>query len=191
MPGPPERGWVDLWLAEIGDDRARLWLRGLLGAALDCPPEAVAIGTGSAGKPELRGPGTPPLYFNLSRSGGLALAAIRREGPVGVDLEQAPLPAEIGWPAIARERFAPADCRALQALPPDRAAAVFLRLWTRHEAILKAAGAGLGARLETGLDSDRASGEARLAGALWRWRDLELPAGHRACAALAVGAAAA
>ena len=191
VPGPPEPGWVDLWLAEVGDGGARLWLRRLLAAALGCPPEDVAIATGCAGKPELRAPGTPPFNFNFSRSGALALAAIRREGPVGIDLEQAPLAAGISWPAIARQRFAAADCRALQALPPERAADAFLRLWTRHEAILKAAGTGLAARLATGLGPGRASGEARHAGALWLWRDLNLPAGHRAHAALALGTAAA
>ncbi len=190
-PGPPEPGWVDLWLADVGGGGGgRHWLRRLLAAALGCPPEAVTIAAGCTGRPELRAPGTPLFNFNFTRSGPLALAAIRRDGPVGVDLERAPLPAAIGWPAIARERFAAADCRALEALPPDRAGDAFLRLWTRHEAILKAAGTGLSARVETGLGPERASGEARHADALWLWRDLDLPDGHRARAALALGVAA-
>lgn len=193
-PGPPGPGCIDLWLIDLGgagrgqagyaqDDAhrrmARRWLRRLLGAALGCTPERIAITVGPAGKPLLARRGGPPLFFNASRSGGWALVALARDAELGVDIEEAPLADAVGWAGIARRFFAAADWQALLALPPDEGRDAFLRLWTRHEAVLKAAGLGLAARSRLGDLLGPILGEAPPC------RNLPLPAACSAVAALA------
>ncbi|MCU1236083.1 MAG: 4-phosphopantetheinyl transferase [Candidatus Solibacter sp.] len=84
------------------------------------------------GKPFL--PNLPDLEFNLSHSKQMALVAVARGTPVGVDIER--LRPLIEFAAIA-ERYFPPD----EVCPSD--APDFFRRWTRFEAILKAQGLGL------------------------------------------------
>jgi phosphopantetheinyl transferase len=111
-------------LARIRRPRARRrrlasrWaLRGVLARYLEREPGEVELRFGERGKPMLPAP-DESLCFNLSHSGGRALIAVCREREVGVDIER------IG------ER-------------PEE----FYAAWTRHEAIAKCFGAGLGAPL--------------------------------------------
>lgn len=167
----PATGTADLWLADVAAlpadaaglldpserargarfrfpaDRARFagvrgLLRLLLGDYLGCPPRAVALVAGRDGKPAEAG-GT--VAFNLSHSGRLVVLAFAAGGEVGVDVERIrPLPEAA---AIAAVCFPPDDRAGLDACPPGRREPEFFRLWTRHEALLKAAGGGLGGEL--------------------------------------------
>ena len=120
---------------------ARARLRGLLGAYLDAEPASIVLREDSNGKVRLAEAYQARLTFNVSHSRDLAVYAIGRDREVGVDVElvRDGVPTE----AIARRGFAAHDRAALAALPPGEQRAAFFRFWTRHEARLKASGAGL------------------------------------------------
>src|SRR5215204_4262422 len=66
-------------------------LRLILGAYLDAAPETLAFELGEHGKPSLREPldaEDARVEFNLSHSAELALVAVARDHPVGVDVER-------------------------------------------------------------------------------------------------------
>lgn len=143
-------------------------LRRLLGKRLGIDPASVPIVPGRTGKPslssaDLRHAGTTsadhPPVFNVTRSGGLALYAFLSpqnaravtgpaapDGPaIGVDLERIDTDRRT-LPDLLRiaDHFAAEERRFLKALPEDRAAAAFYRLWTCKEACLKCLGTGIG-----------------------------------------------
>jgi len=120
--------------------------RRILGDALDVAPGSIEFGAGAAGKPFIASPAERGLEFNFSDSGDLALLALSRVGPVGVDVERArPL---TDMAAIAESHFAEQERAALFALPEPERIAGFYRLWTRKEAYIKAIGTGLGHSLD-------------------------------------------
>ncbi len=133
------------------DNDARHWracrgvLRRILGEALALDPAAVHLEFGEQGKPRL----PPPhhgLHFNLSHCRDLALVALCRGGPVGIDLEPAGRrPSLLGCESSFCH---PSEIAALPPLPAERAAAL-LDLWTSKEALLKALGTGLSLPPET------------------------------------------
>ena len=92
------------------------------------------------GKPELD-PNPGALHFNLAHSDGLALCAVARNLPLGVDLER--LDRAVECQQIAERFFSPAEAAAIAALPAASRRAAFFRCWTRKEALLKATGEGL------------------------------------------------
>ncbi|MFB3076596.1 MAG: 4'-phosphopantetheinyl transferase superfamily protein, partial [Lysobacterales bacterium] len=75
------------------EDHAAQWaffhacLREILGAYTGQAPEQLRFQLGAHDKPALQEPSPPPLYFNLSHSGELALLALTRRAPIGVDIE--------------------------------------------------------------------------------------------------------
>jgi len=119
---------------------ARAALRGVLGAALGQPPRSLRFVEGPHGKPALADQ-PPPLRFNLSHSGELALLALSLDRELGVDLERRRH--HLDHLGIARRYFAPDELAALAALPAAQQETAFYRCWTRKEALLKAKGAGL------------------------------------------------
>jgi len=100
------------------------------------------------------------LEFNLSHTNGLALIALARGGPLGVDVEivrrdDPPLD-------VADRFFSPAELRELGAASLADKAVAFFRCWTRKEAFIKALGLGLQRDLQS-FDVSLAPGdEARL-----------------------------
>lgn len=127
--------------------RSRGLLRVLLGSYLQRDPSTLRFATGRCGKPALlededpSQPAVPPC-FNMSHSGGLALYAFSRGGPVGVDVEVAGRAGnEV---AIAARLFGEAEARRLEALGETDREREFLRAWVRHEAEVKLLGSGIG-----------------------------------------------
>jgi 4'-phosphopantetheinyl transferase len=114
-------------------------LREILGPYRDTAPAALRFVHNAHGKPAL--PGGPA--FNLSHAGGWAALAVAPDADpalaLGIDIE-AHRPVE---PEVAERFFAPAEVRALAALPPALWAEGFFRCWTRKEAVVKACGPGL------------------------------------------------
>lgn len=164
----------------------------LLARCLEVHPAAVCYEHGVQGKPRLA-PGLAPLEFNLSHSGELALLAVARDRPVGVDVEQVrDVPDAL---SIADTHFAAAERDALRSSAPGELREAFFRCWTRKEAVIKAIGEGLSRALGsfevdlapgstsalTGLDGRSASA------ADWSLRDLAAPAGYVAAGAAAAG----
>jgi len=118
----------------------RAALRLILGRALHADPAALAFQIAEHGKPGLAPPHHQGLNFNLSHCADLALVALCRSGPVGIDVEAAGR----GDCLIGCESSFchPEEIALLPARPRDRAAAL-LDLWTSKEALLKALGTGM------------------------------------------------
>ena len=121
---------------------ARGFLRALLGKYLGVDPATITFGYGSRGKPFLAGPLlNSRLWFNLAHSADLALVAISRTGPVGVDVEFIkPIP-EVDQ--LVSHFFSSRESDAFAATPLDERSIAFFNLWTRKEAWLKAIGEGI------------------------------------------------
>jgi 4'-phosphopantetheinyl transferase len=94
-------------------------------------------------------------FFNVSHSEDMALIGVIDSSDIGVDLEI--LQNIDNIESIARQHFSPAEFEAFMTLSETARCRVFLRVWTRKEACLKAVGTGLHiepSTLEAGLDAD-------------------------------------
>lgn len=168
-----------------GDTHRSRWiashvaLRRVLAAALDTMPASLEFTIDEQGKPHLAGEFAGVLEFSLSHSAALALVAVSRAAPVGVDLELIEPVTDIE--AVARRHFAPEEARVLERLEGNERVEAFYRIWTRKEAYLKATGAGLGHKLDAfavshGRDDARVTqvdGDEATA-AIWTLADLRL-----------------
>lgn len=148
--GPQERRRRATYATAPHRDRytaAHGTLRLILGRFLRIPAPEVRIRRGPLGKPDLVHPVTadgatvPDLRFSLSHARGHALVALTVGRSVGVDLDHR----RPGFPleAFTRRYFPPDEHAAVLAAGPGRTdrELAFLHLWTRKEALVKAAGA--------------------------------------------------
>lgn len=122
--------------------RARGFLRGMLARELGCRPQEVPLAEGLNGKPILAGAvpaGAPD--FNLSHSGGIAVLAISRIGPVGIDVERPERPFDPM--ELAASVFCPEELATLRGLPESERMERFLIYWMAKEARMKLTGEGL------------------------------------------------
>ena len=182
---------------------ARGILREILGRYLSVPPGRLRFYYGAQGKPNLAAVAREScgtrndsnrscggLEFNVAHSGALALFALSRGKPVGVDLESIQFNMA-DWD-VARTFFAPEEAAAIRALRPDLQAEAFFACWTRKEAYLKARGGGLSLPLDRFCVSLAPGEPAALrrtdgdgGGASWILHALDLGPGY--AAAIAVG----
>ncbi len=117
-------------------------LRNILAAYLDVTPSELQFSYGPFGKPDLNGKSaTGGLHFNLAHCEDLAVFALTRSGPIGVDVERV-RPLEDAEDLVNRF-FSPAESAAFHALAAEVKPAAFFNLWTRKEAWLKATGEGI------------------------------------------------
>lgn len=143
----------------------RASLRVLLGHWLRQSPGSIQLQARSQGKPHCpEGPA-----FNVSHSGDLILLGFHATSAVGVDVE-VDRPG-LDWTPIARRVLPAREVEALCALPPAEQASVFLQVWCRLEARLKADGSGLWGLERMGNEDS----------AVW---DVAVPTGYAAAAAL-------
>ena len=148
FPGAPEapgRGEVHVWRIELGAAggraAARAALRAILAGYLGRAPEEVELTTNERGKPELAAT-SPPLSFNLSHSGGLALVAVAAGGTaVGIDVER--LRPRRDLARLAARWLPEDDAKVVTAATAGELEAVFYAAWTRFEARAKCTGTGL------------------------------------------------
>ncbi len=127
----------------FADDRRRFVAehglqRRLLGAYCGIAPEALRIEPDAMGKPRLEG---GACVFNGSESGGTALFAVARTGELGIDVEA--LRPERADLRLARRYFHPEEIAKLERLEAAARTRGFFSVWTRKEALVKAAGLGL------------------------------------------------
>ncbi len=120
---------------------AHVALRQVLAAELDVPAHSLEFERDAHGKPRLAGAQAGALEFSLSHSAALAVIAVSRTAPVGVDVEL--VESITDSDAIARRHFAGEEWHALDRLAGDARVDAFYRIWTRKEAYLKATGMGL------------------------------------------------
>jgi len=132
--------------------RSRGLLRALLGRYLEMAPAEIELSLGTYGKPHLVHSANAPLElaFNLSHSGRVALYAFA-EHAVGVDVQLARPAGAMhagathtrDYVALARRALGRDAAEHLQQIPRQRREEEFLRMWTRHEAVLKCSGVGI------------------------------------------------
>ena len=145
---PEERGRASRFRYPIDRRRYvanRSALREILGAYLGLEARQVGLDRDRHGKPRLAGEAVGGWQFSVSHSGGIGLMAVRRGMQVGVDVEQV-IPG-FDWREVAALALSEREVRALGALPADQQWNAFFAIWTRKEALAKAVGLGLRARL--------------------------------------------
>jgi len=138
-----ERSRADRFVFQADRDRfvaSHALMRMKLGEYCNVRPEHLTFGTGQHGKPYLMEPDSP-FQFNLSHSGFLAMLAVVRNHPCGIDVEL--MRTKIDDAAIAERFFSKRECESLRSLPAAQRRHGFFRSWAVKEAILKAAGKGL------------------------------------------------
>jgi 4'-phosphopantetheinyl transferase len=142
---PEERKRADRFYFERHRRRftvARGVLRSILARYLQVQPETIEFVYGNWGKPSLaKSMAAEGLSFNLSHSGELALLALTRHRPIGVDIEWVERKLDIE--GVARYSFSAQEVAILLALPAQEQPAAFFRCWTRKEAFIKATGEGI------------------------------------------------
>lgn len=120
-------------------------LRALLARYLDAPPSAITYVVGAHGKPSLaaRDGERADVEFNLSHSADIALVAVARGQPVGVDVQH--WSESVEHLRLADRFFSPHERDALRALThqSEQIASAFFAAWTRKEAYVKATGYGV------------------------------------------------
>jgi 4'-phosphopantetheinyl transferase len=121
-------------------------LRNILGGCCGREPQELEFRLSDRDKPSLRDAGTPPLHFNLSHSGELALLAVTRRAPVGVDIEH--MRDLNDRDALAKRFFSQRERENYSRLPERERHRCFYQTWTRKEAVIKANGLGLAAPLD-------------------------------------------
>ena len=143
---PAEKQQAARFLAPADCNRftvARASLRLILASYLGCAPKEISFVLGAHGKPSLSAPGgSPPLEFNISHSGSLALVCVAAAGrPVGVDVEWTGR--DMATMDLARRILSPAEFGTFMQAPPARRNHLFLSIWTVKEAVVKALGRGI------------------------------------------------
>ncbi|MFF7855208.1 4'-phosphopantetheinyl transferase superfamily protein [Streptomyces sp. NPDC007904] len=118
----------------------RLLCRYALSARTGHPARGWRFRTGANGRPEPY-PDRYGVRFSISHTDGLAVCAVTRGRPCGVDVECRPLSAESAG-HLARF-LAPAERAELAALPAAERLARTRELWVLKEAYLKALGVGM------------------------------------------------
>ncbi|MCE1178962.1 MAG: 4'-phosphopantetheinyl transferase superfamily protein [Micrococcales bacterium] len=80
------------------------------------------------------------LHVSLSYAGSMAVAAVTRAGPIGVDVEEVAATGFVGFPDVT---LAPEERAAVESRTGTDLLIARARTWARKEAVLKATGHGL------------------------------------------------
>lgn len=117
---------------------ARAALRIILARYLNVSPERLEFTYNKQGKPAVAN--SQKLQFNLSHSGDLALLAIGKGYPMGVDIEHY---SSRPYEGIAKSLFSAQEFEEFKKVPALFKTAVFFHVWSQKEAFIKACGLGL------------------------------------------------
>lgn len=179
-------GVADGGASEADRERARQAIRAAvraaLGALLGVPPAAIDLPAGPgeapyALVPDPAAPDAAPrrIALAISHDEALSVAAIRLDGPIGIDvMRSADIP---DWAALARDYLGPDAARDLAGLDAAARPLALARAWSEREARLKCMGLGL--------SEWRADEVPLLAACICL--PLALPDGYVGCLALAPG----
>lgn len=117
---------------------ARTTLRIILARYLNTSPERLEFSYNNHGKPKVIN--SSRLQFNLSHSGDLALLAVGKNFPMGVDIEKY---SARPYEGIAKSAFSDLEFNEFLKIPSALRPAVFFHIWSQKEAFIKACGLGL------------------------------------------------
>ena len=126
---------------------ARALTRTVLSRYADIPPTGWRFAVTEYGQPVIHSDqcGSAPLCFNLSRTKGMVVLAVRQERAVGVDVENVHRGASL---EVANRFFASTETADLKTVEPALQEDRFFQYWTLKEAYVKARGAGLAIPLD-------------------------------------------
>lgn len=139
-----DRQWTKYSRFDIHRGRhlaSRYFEHTVLATALHIRPMDVQIERTSEGKPFLRG---SEFHYSLSHSEGIAVMALGAQ-ELGIDIEHLRCLPDVD--DLARRMLPAEDANAIAQLPPSQRSARFLEHWTLREAVLKATGVGLQAKM--------------------------------------------
>lgn len=118
------------------------FLRELLSYYLQIDFDKVVISYSKSGKPYLNDKINSNLKFNYSHSGDYIIYAFTSDDEIGVDIEEIKDIPE--FDELSRAHFSDEEQSIYFELKnPDEKKKLFYRIWTRKEALLKAAGSGI------------------------------------------------
>jgi 4'-phosphopantetheinyl transferase len=117
---------------------ARAAMRIILARYLNTSPERLEFTYNAQGKPSVVN--SQKLQFNLSHTGEIAILAVGKGFPVGVDIEQY---SARPYDGIAKTLFSETELYGLLKAPPSLKPALFFHVWAQKEAFIKASGLGL------------------------------------------------
>lgn len=117
---------------------ARATMRIILARYLNTAPERLEFTYNAYGKPEVIN--SQKLHCNISHSGDLALLAVGKGYPMGVDIENY---SARPYEGIANSLFSDQELKEFQKVPLALKPAVFFHVWAQKEAFIKACGLGL------------------------------------------------
>lgn len=120
---------------------ARRGVRRVLAGETGVRPREIGFANGEHGKPYVSDPRNGP-EFNLTHTENVALLAVSRCGPVGLDIENVHRKTDIEHlaPRVMTER----EHEAFVAIKAQNRRRAFFHLWTAKEALMKVTGLGLG-----------------------------------------------
>ena len=116
-------------------------LRSILARYLNCNPEVIKFQYGTQGKPSVDASSLPNLEFNLSHSEDLIVCAIALQ-PIGIDVEF--FREMTDCDQLIKRYFSMQEQAMLNTLSVEAKQQAFFHYWTGKEAMLKAAGLGIG-----------------------------------------------
>jgi phosphopantetheinyl transferase len=119
---------------------SKIFLKALLAYYLQTTAESLCFHFNAFGKPALM---DATIHFNLSHSEHYLALALCKTSEIGVDVQT--MRSSLDPLAIAARFFHQSEYQWLQALPTKAQQFFFYRLWSAKEAVLKAAGVGIGA----------------------------------------------
>jgi 4'-phosphopantetheinyl transferase len=122
-------------------------LRHILATLLKQDPANIAFTIGSHGKPHLDEIHSPRLRFNLSHTAGWLLLGVTLDRELGVDIEN--IRQRSSLEDLATRFFTEREATSILALPALERPRAFFTAWCRKEAVLKAAGLGISAGLNS------------------------------------------
>lgn len=117
---------------------ARAGMKIILARYLNMEPEHIEFTYNAHGKPEIIN--SAKLQFNLSHSEDLALLAVGKGFPIGVDVEKY---SARPYKGIAKSLFSDQEYEEFIKVPRALIPTIFFHVWSQKEAFIKASGLGL------------------------------------------------
>lgn len=117
---------------------ARAVLRIILGRYLNMNPARLEFSYNAHGKPKVIN--SARLQFNLSHTADLAILAVGKGFPMGIDIEKY---SARSYEGIAKSLFSDQELTEFMKAPQALKPAIFFHIWSQKEAFIKACGLGL------------------------------------------------
>jgi 4'-phosphopantetheinyl transferase len=164
------------------DEGLRRRCHELLAGYCGCLPEELGFSYGPWGKPLVATGDGRRVFHSISHSGRRAAVAVCLDGEVGIDIE-AMRPGR-RFADVVAYAFSPEEIAALDGAESEERTSLFYDLWTKKEALIKAAGASVAVHMDrtsvTGRAGENGWTAARIRGLAGCWfvRSVEVLPGY-------------